>query len=245
MWKIVVASLLIVAPACAQESGTAYEALRIIGAQLGRGSMHHVISVTGVDGNPQPARWKVLVADESVTGGLREIDVADGRIVSDRPARGAIVGSTPGATIDTSKLNLDSSGAYAVANHTADTSHVVFDSVSYTLRSDSRGIPTWIVTLEVAGRQPVGTIHIAANRGKITRVEGMYQGTNMQQVETERTIEQSPPDDQEQSDEDADDADENIIKRRVKEAFRRTRRDAERMFQRVQESFDNFLDRHR
>jgi hypothetical protein len=196
-----------------------------------------VISVTGVDGNPQPARWTVLV---SAANGVHEIQVAGGRIVSDRPSSG---GSSAAATISTSKLNLDSSGAYSVAAHTAETSHVVFTFVSYTLRTDHRGNPTWIVTLQTNRREPVGTIYIGANKGNVTRVEGMYQGRNMEQVETEKTLEE-PVDNNADQDSDSD-ADENIIKRHIKHMFRRTRRDAERIFENAQRSFEDFIDRRR
>jgi hypothetical protein len=237
MWKAIVASFVIAAPVLAQEGGTAYEALRVIGTQLNREFVNRVISVTGIDGNPQPARWKVLVADQSGQSGAREIVVANGHIVSDRPAAG-VTGSTAGAIIDTSKLNLDSSGAYQVASHTAETSHVVFALVSYTLRTDHRGNPTWIVTLETNGRQPVGTIHVGANKGSVTRVEGMYRGTNMAQVETEQTLEE--PADAGDQEEDSD-GDENVVKHRIKQMFRRTRRDAERTFERVRQSFGDFI----
>lgn len=245
MWKFIAATLLITASVFAEEHGTAYGAMRTVGAQLGRGALSNIISITGTAGNPQPARWKVLLADRA-SGGARELEVANGRIVSDRPAN---VSESSPATISTSKLNLDSSGAYAVAAHTADTSHLLFNYVNYTLRTDRRGNPMWIVSLETNARQPAGTIYIGANKGNITRVEGMYRGTNQQQVEAERTIVRredvdEPPLDANQNGESADDEDENFIKHSIKQAFRRTRRDAEQVFERVRQSFDDFMSRH-
>ncbi len=114
---------------------------------------------------------------------MREIVVEDNRIASQRVPNRSVAGSSEGHTINTARLNLDSTGAYAVASHTAETSHVTFSLVSYTLRTDDRGNPTWIVTLEDRSRRPVGTIHIKANDGRVSRVEGMYQGRNMEQVE--------------------------------------------------------------
>lgn len=239
MWKVVVALLCVGASAFAQENGTAYQALRAVGRQLGRPALKNVLSVTGAEGNPQPARWRIVLRDRA-QGGERQLDVANGQIVSDQPANAS--GLT--TAIETSKLNLDSSGAYSVAAHTAETSHVLFDYVSYTLRNDARGNPTWIVTLETNARQHAGTIHIGANRGNITRVEGMYRGTNTPQVARE---ESAPPRDvevqDEASDEDADAADENIIKRRIKQTFHHMKRDAQQMFERVRDSFDDFMNR--
>src|SRR5947208_2884627 len=119
MWRLLVAFLLLATPALAQENATAYEALRVVGTQLGRGAVSHVVSVTGVGGNPQPEKWKIILENPSARAGARELQVADARITSDQPAGRRAAGSTGGATIDTAHLNLDSNGAYAVASHTA------------------------------------------------------------------------------------------------------------------------------
>jgi hypothetical protein len=235
MWKSLLASLLLATAVSAQEQPSAYEALRVIGTQLNRDMVSRVISVTGVDGNPQPSSWKVLVGDRNAAGGVREIVVEDNRIASQRVPNRSVVGSTEGHTINTAKLNLDSTGAYAVASHTAETSHVTFSFVSYTLRTDSRGNPTWIVTLEDRSRKPLGTIHIKANDGRISRVEGMYQGRNMDQVE-EDTAQVDHRDV-----ESTDDPDDNVVKKNIKRLFRKTKDDASRMFNKVRRSFADFI----
>ena len=237
MWKLLPALLLLTAPALAQENPSAYEALRVIGTQLNRDLVTRVISVTGTDGDPQPRTWKILVADRRAQNRVREIVVEGEQIVSQRAPNRSVAGSTEGATINTARLNLDSTGAYTVASHTAETSHVAFTFVSYTLRTDDRGNPVWIVTLEDQSRKPLGTIHIKANDGRVTRVEGMYQGRNMDQVEDERDqVQKSDSDENE-------DADENIVKRKIKKLFFKTRDDARRMFERVRRSFVDFFNR--
>ena len=244
MWKFLVAALLVASPVLAQENPSAYEALRVIGTQLNRQMISRVISVNGVDGDPQPRAWKILVADRNARGGVREIVVEDNRVVSQRIPNRSVVGSTQGATINTAKLNLDSTGAYSVASHTAHTSHVTFSSTSYTLRTDDRGNPIWIVTIADRSNRPVGTIHIRASDGRVTRVEGMYQGRNMEQVEEYRDdVDNAPAEEEEFSQDEAEDADENIVKRDIKRLFRRTRADARRMFQRVKRSFKDFVAR--
>ena len=237
MWKLLPALLLLAAPAFAQENPSAYEALRVIGTQLNRDLVTRVISVTGVDGDPQPRTWKILVADRRAQNHVREITVEGDQIVSQRDPNRSVVGSTEGATINTVRLNLDSTGAYTVASHTAETSHVTFTFVSYTLRTDERGNPVWIVTLEDRSRKPLGTIHIKANDGRVTRVEGMYQGRNMDQVEDERDRVQKSDSNENEN------ADENIVKRKIKRLFYKTRDDARRMFERVRRSFVDFFNR--
>ncbi|MFN2622785.1 MAG: hypothetical protein ABR611_08070 [Chthoniobacterales bacterium] len=244
MWKFVLASLLLAAPVLAQENASAYEALRVIGTQLNRQIVNRIVSVNGVDGDPQPRTWKILVEDKNAANGVREYVVEDNRVVSQRAPNKSVVGSTQGATINTAKLNLDSTGAYTVAAHTAETSHVTFSLTSYTLRTDDRGNPIWIVTLADRSNRPVGTIHIRASDGRISRVEGMYQGRNMEQVEVNPEADNPPSvenDDQAQNDD--DNADTNLVFKDVKRMFRRTTRDASRMFHKVQRSFVDFFNR--
>ena len=236
MWKSLLASLLFATAALAQENPSAYEALKVVGTQLDRGLMSRVISVAGVDGNPQPRNWTILVEDRRANGGVREIVVKDNRIASQRVPNRSVVGSTEGNTINTARLNLDSTGAYAVASHTAETSHVTFSFVSYTLRTDDRGNPTWIVTLEDRSRRPVGTIHIKANDGRVSRVEGMYQGRNMEQVEEDGEQVDNRDVDSE------DDPEDNVVKRNIKRLFRKTKEDASRIFK-TKQSFKDFVDR--
>ena len=231
MWKSIAALLLLATPALAQDNPTAYEALRAVSAQFGRNSLNHIISVTGVNGTPQPQRWKILLEDPSGRGGVREVEVENGEVASDHPAR--IVGTPEGGTIKTARLNLDSSGAYAVASHTADKSNARFATVSYILRTDERGNPVWIITLQSRSARPIGTIHIAANRGEVTRTEGLFAGATMEDVETEQDVEQN--------------RDEGGIignaKARIRETFRRAQDEARDMFDRVRRSFTDFINR--
>jgi hypothetical protein len=229
MWKIFGAMLLMAASALAQERATAYEALRTVGQQLNRDFVNHVISVTGTDGDPQPQTWKILLDDSRARGGVREVEVSNGRIASERTPTRSVVGSTEGATINTSRLNLDSSGAFTLASHTADKSNTRFATTSYTLRTDERGNPTWIVTLMSEGARPVGTIYIGANKGNVTRTEGMFAGAGMSDV----------VDDREQN----KDHDDGTIRGRIRGTFQRAQEEARGMFDRVRRSFTDFMNR--
>jgi hypothetical protein len=229
-------TLALLAPVLAHAQGTAYDALRVIGTQFNRDAVNHVISMTGVDGTPQPETWKVLLDDPKARGGVREMEVRNGRIISERTPLRQVAGTSEGATINTARLNLDSSGAYSVASHTAEQSHVPFETVTYTLRTDDRGEPIWIVTLQGQGQRPVGTIHIGANRGAVTRTEGMYAGGGMDQVVNANDQDQNTDD----VDEDNPD-DENFVKLGIKRWFHRTAEDAHRTFQKVRRSFADFI----
>jgi hypothetical protein len=229
MWKIFGALLLATATAFGQEHATAYEALRTIGQRLNRDAINHVISVTGIEGDPQPEMWKVLLDDSRAQGGVREVQVKNGEIVSQRMPTSSVVGSREGATINTSRLNLDSSGAFAVASHTADKSNTRFATVSYTLRTDEGGNPVWIVTLHGVKGRPVGTIHIGTNKGNVTRTEGMFAGTQMDDVVDERDENRN--------------RDDGKIQGRIRGMFQRAQDEARGMFDRTKRSFVDFINR--
>jgi hypothetical protein len=229
MWRCLAALLVFVNPALAQEHATAYEALRVVARESGRNALHHIVSITGVEGSPQPKKWNIVLEKPDAREGLREVEIRDGRIASEGGPRGSVAGSTEGATIDPARLNLDSSGAYALASHTAETSHTKFATVDYTLRTDEHGEPLWIVTLVNKSSRPVGTIYIGATRGTVRRTEGMFAGATMEDVETEY------------------DAQEGRIvtgiEARIKRAFHRTQDEARGVFERVKHSFSDFINR--
>jgi hypothetical protein len=229
MWRVWVGLLLLVTPVWAEQNATVYEALRVVGNELGRDALHQIVSIRGTKGDPQPEKWKIVVEDPQ-GGGVRELEIADGRINSDNEADRDVAGSTEGATVDVSRLNLDSSGAYAVASHTAEASHASFATADYTLRTDERGEPMWIVTLRNRSSRPVGTIYIGGTRGTVMRTEGMFAGATMEDVES----------DYEQ---------ENVTgvirnaKRSIKHSFNRAQEEARGMFEKVRRSFSDFINR--
>ena len=229
MWRVWVGLLLLTTPVWAEEKATAYEALRVLGNEFGRDALQQIVSIRGTKGDPQPEKWKIVVEDPQ-GGGLRELQVAGGRIDSHDEADRDVAGSTEGATIDISRLNLDSSGAYAVASHTAEASHASFATADYTLRTDERGEPMWVVTLRNRSSRPVGTIYIGGTRGTVRRTEGMFAGATMEDVEG----------DYEQG---------NVTgvirnaKRSIKHSFNRAQEEARGMFDKVRRSFSDFINR--
>jgi len=229
MWRVWVGLLLLAPRVWAQENATAYEALRVVGSEFGRDALQQIVSIRGTNGDPQPEKWTIVVEDPQGRG-VRELKIADGKINSDDEADRDVAGSTEGATIDVSRLNLDSSGAYAVASHTAEASHTSFATADYILRTDDRGEPTWIVTLRNGSSRPVGTIYIGGTRGTVIRTEGMFAGATMEDVEGEYDQEDGP----------------GVIgsaKRSIKHGFNRAREEARGMFEKVKRSFTDFINR--
>ena len=229
MWKSFAALLLLVTPVWAQENATAYEALRVVGTQFGRGALNHIVSITGVKGAPQPEKWKIILEDPEGRG-VRELGIVDGKIDSDESPDRSTAGSAEGATLNVSRLNLDSSGAFAVASHIADTSHTRFATADYTLRTDERGEPVWIVTLLNRSSRPVGTIYIGATRGVVKRTEGMFAGATMEDVASD-------------SDQGEGSGVISKVKRKIKHGFYKAQEEARGMFEKVKRSFSDFINR--
>src|SRR5207247_1805275 len=229
MWRLWVGLLLLATPVWAEENATVYEALRVLGSEFGRDALQQIVSIRGSKGDPQPEKWKIILEDPQ-GGGVRELQVADGKVDSDDEADRDVAGSTEGATIDVSRLNLDSSGAYAVASHTAEASHTNFETADYTLRTDDGGEPMWIVTLQGRSSRPIGTIYIGATGGTVMRTEGMFSGATMEDVE---------------SDYDQGDGSGVIpsTKRKIKHAFHKAQEEAQGVFERVKRSFSDFINR--
>jgi hypothetical protein len=229
MWRVWVGLVLLATPVFAEENATAYEALRVLGRDVGRDALHQIVSIHGTKGDPEPEKWRIVLEDPQ-GGGVRELEIADGRIESRNEADPDVAGSAEGATIDVSQLNLDSSGAYAVASHTAEASHITFATADYTLRTDERGEPMWIVTLRNGSSRPVGTIYIGGTRGTVRRTEGMFAGATMQDVEG-----------------DYDQGEVTGVirnaKRSIKHGFNRAQEEARGMFEKVRRSFSDFINR--
>ena len=230
MLKIFPLLLLAATTAAAAEQSTAYDALRVLGHEMARDAVNHVISLVGIDGAPQPEKWKILLEDTAGADAMREVEIADGRIVSERAPACAVTGSSEGATIDTRRLNLDSTGAYAVASHTAQKSGAQFATVTYDLRTDERGEPVWIVTLQDNSRRRVGTIYVGANSGNIARTEGLFAGATTQELETDRDTEDTG----------------GILrtaKSRISHSFHQAEVEARNLFERAKQSFSDFINR--
>jgi len=165
------AALALCAPLTLLAAGpdSAYQALRTVGSQRGDDALKHVIEVEGRDGIPEPTVWRVVLEDPSARGGVRELEVSHGKIISEHTPVQDYGGSPQGAVIDFHKLNLDSSGAFSVIEKEAEKAHVGFDSVDYILRTSDApdASPVWVVHMVDKSHRDVGTVSLAADTGVV------------------------------------------------------------------------------
>ncbi|MBV9127350.1 MAG: hypothetical protein JO117_04615 [Verrucomicrobia bacterium] len=159
-----------------RDNPSSYSALRLIGRELGSENLGRVVEVSGREGVPQPFVWRVtLLPDRAGGDGLREIEVAGGRIVArrnisriSRPALGTV-----NAPMNLRDLNLDSSGAFTAADTQARKIRLSFDALNYTLRADpATGKPVWNVQLLGAEHDDLGTLLISATDGSVLSTTG-------------------------------------------------------------------------
>lgn len=158
---------LVLFPLCAlQASDTAYSALRVLGKRDGQEVLNHVVELRGRNGTPQPATWKLVVDDPRARGGVREVEVMHGKIVSERTPTSHGVSNA----MNFNQLNLDSEGAFTIANQEAQKTNVPFDHVDYLLKAGTGGgAPVWQLELFDGKNGRVAALDIAADSGTVLR----------------------------------------------------------------------------
>lgn len=163
------------APLAAQAADSAYQALRVIGSDRGQDSLNHVLSLQATGGTPAPTDWKVLLDDPQARAGVREVEIRGGRIVSERTpvAKGAA------SPMDFRQLNLDSDGAFTVAEKEAAKAQVGFDSADYALNPGTGSAPVWRLTLRDSSGVAVGEIKVSAADGAV--ISRNWNGTDLSQ----------------------------------------------------------------
>jgi len=159
-------AIFLASAALAPAAETAYSALRVVGKNEGPETLNRVLELRGRAGAPHPAVWKVVIDDPRARGGVREIEVQRNRIIGQRSPTSRQAGSP----MNFNQLNLDSEGAFTVANQEAQKAGVPFDRVDYLLKSGTGGgAPVWELELFDAQRGRTGSISIGAESGAILR----------------------------------------------------------------------------
>lgn len=170
MRTLLFSTILLLLPSLAKaEYDTAYKALRVFGKSHGEKLLNRVVELRGRSGVPQPEVWKITASDPSARGGLIEADIQRGKIIAQRtPTNRA--GNT-GALMDLNRLNLDSDGAFTIADQEMRRRTAPFDRIDYLLRSATQGQPPfWQLNLYDHGTK-IATMHVAADSGTILEQE--------------------------------------------------------------------------
>lgn len=161
--------MVLTATASAQE--TAYAAMRVVKAAKGDASLAKLVEVRGKEGGPQPEAWVLLFNDPAARGGVREIVVQDGAILSERTPLSGFSGLGDLPVLPSARLNLDSDGAFRIANDEAKREGIGFHWVNYTLRFDAASGegPLWVLDLVDVAGVSAGSVVISAETLGIVR----------------------------------------------------------------------------
>lgn len=179
---------LLVAHVAMAANETAYTALRVFGKREGEQALYRVIELRGRSGAPQPSAWKLTVDDPKARGGLRELEIQRGRIVSERTP----VGRNAGAPMNFNQLNLDSDGAFTVVNQEAQKRAVPFERLDYVLHGGSGGAPVWDIELFDGRTGRVGSMRISADTGEIIQQNFAQRGRPLEEDDRSFVEEREP-----------------------------------------------------
>jgi hypothetical protein len=141
---------------------SAYDALKIVGAEKGAALLANVVEIRGVDAAPQPLRWTLSFKDDTARGGIREFVVAAKGIIAERVPLRPAAGS--GGVMAASGLKLNSTGAFDAANREATAKKIGFSTLNYRLENKN-GTPVWLVELYDAGGSNAGSVEFSAKNG--------------------------------------------------------------------------------
>ncbi len=143
---------------------SAYDALKIVGAEKGDAVLANIVEIRGVDATPQPLRWTLSFQDDSARGGIREYVVAAKGIIAERTPLRPATGS--GGVMAATGLQLNSTGAFDAANREATAKRLGFSTLNYRLENKN-GTPVWLVELYDVDGSGVGSVEISAKDGTL------------------------------------------------------------------------------
>jgi hypothetical protein len=126
--------------------------------------------VKSKEGVPQPEEWIVLCNDPSAHGGIRELTITNGHIVSERTPMGEYAGEGDLPHLTVTPTMIDSGAIFKTVDREAKVAHLGFDSIDYVLRVDAvSGKPLWIVQLHKSSGTLAGTMEISAETGEVLK----------------------------------------------------------------------------
>lgn len=130
------------------QGASAAVAVEIVRREKGAALLEQLVEMRAERGEPLPRSWKFLFNDPSARGGVREVVVQDGQILSERtPVRGfGGTGDLP--TVPWRRVNLQTDQLFRVVNQAAVRQGIGFHWLDYTLRRDhDSGQAVWSVRL--------------------------------------------------------------------------------------------------
>ena len=137
---------------------------------LQKESVPGIVEIRGAGGTPQPMAWSFVIYDARSPTQLAEYNVTGGVVSPVGPNKQFYPRQEPAGYFDLSKVEVDSVGAFRIAERAAGLAKVGFDSVDYKVRARELGEdPIWVLTLRSRRGEPLGIVTLSARSGKLLR----------------------------------------------------------------------------
>ncbi len=144
----VLSLVFVLAGFAAADSPGAAVAVEEIRKEKGADFLKELFEVKGVRGETQPGAWVFLFNDPGARGGIREIVVKEGKIVSERTPVRSFGGTGDLPVLPVQEIRFDTPAIFRMANKEAVAKNFGFHWIDYTLRVDTgSGSACWFVSL--------------------------------------------------------------------------------------------------
>ena len=163
----------------ADEQVPALRGLNRLQERFGPDAFFYVYEMTGVGGDPQPATWRVTSRDPGRSDVLHEYWLSDRRVTDEGLNDDYYPDRLPKGLFKSSRVKLDSTQAFAIAEQVARDAGSGFDSVNYKLHGrEYTTEPVWTLTLLDKEEEIVGSVHLSADSGEVLRTVWMRRNRN-------------------------------------------------------------------
>jgi hypothetical protein len=191
-------SLLLLAlagPAQAEDQGPALRGLERLQERFGAEAFLYIFEMTGVGGDPQPSTWRVTARDLGRSNVLHEYWIGERRVTDEGLNDDYYPDRLPKGFFKLSRVKLDSTQAFAIAEQVARDAGSGFDSVNYKLHGrEYTSEPVWTLTLLDKEEEIVGSVHLSADSGEVLRTVWMRRKRNGRLVILDSALSEEPSD---------------------------------------------------
>lgn len=149
---------------------SALSVLRGFSRERGTAESSRIVGMVGFHGQDQPAQWLILQLDARDPKLLHEYAVRGGRPEAYRRFWRDPNQDLPTIPIELSRVAVDSTRAFVLADQNAKKAGIGFDAIHYQLRCrDLRNEPIWVLNLINGTQRSVGVLYISAITGETLR----------------------------------------------------------------------------
>lgn len=160
----IISCLLALGAGAASAGGpTVYQALDTFARTQGAKASEHIVMIEGTEGSPQPTQWIFHLAPGTTPTPVWGVGLNQAAPVE--PVQPA---TRPGRPLKLTTLNLNSDGAFRIAERLARANKFSFDSIDYQLAFHrDAGMDVWRLALWNHKSQRMGTVSLSAVDGSV------------------------------------------------------------------------------